>query len=191
MATHKKSITRPARRIARSRKAITPIIAVIMLLMMAVATASAMYYWLNRIQTQQQGAIESYQSGVFENLASNVDIIGTKYIDGNQTLELVVQNTGNTKIVISNSGTKPTTEWAVFDADQKPICATDWSGTGSNIRCLSGCGTTTNLDTGQIRRVLLNLTSSDCSVQYLTNGTTYVFEIGWSGKTKSAGSFVK
>ncbi len=176
---------------ATSKKSITPIIAVIMLLMMAVATASAMYYWLNRIQTQQQGAIESFQSGVFENLASNVDIIGTKYIDGNQTLELVVQNTGNTKITVSNSGTKPTTEWAMFDSDQKPVCATDWSGTGINTRCLSGCSTSTILDTGQIRRVLLNLTASDCAIQYLANGSTFTFEISWSGKTKSAGSFVK
>jgi len=40
------------------KRGITPIIAIILLLMMTVAVSGAMFYWLSRVQGQTQGAVE-------------------------------------------------------------------------------------------------------------------------------------
>ena len=193
MAT-KRGITRSLRapRIAfPNRKAITPIIAVIMLLMMAISTASGLFYWLSRVQNQQQGTVESFQSSLFESLIASVDVMSAKYNDQSQNLSIVFQNTGNIKIPLTNGSVKPTTEWAVFDADQKAICATDWSAQGTTIKCMAGCGTSTQLEVGQIRTVTLNLTGTDCGIQGITNNTVLSFTIYFSGKATTTGSFLK
>ena len=193
MAT-KRGITRSllAPRIAfPNRKAITPIIAVIMLLMMAISTASGLFYWLSRVQNQQQGAVESFQSTLFESLITSVDILSAKYGDQQQNLSIVLQNTGNVKLSLTNTSTKPTTEWVLFDSDQKAVCATDWSGTSDSIKCMSGCGLTTQLEVGQLQTVLLNLTGSACTIQGITNNSIVSFSIDFSGKTTTTGSFLK
>ena len=174
-----------------TKKGITPIIAVIMLLMMAISTASGLFYWLSRVQNQQQGTVESFQTSLFESLVSSVDVMSTRYVDRSQNLSIVLQNTGNTKIPLTNGSVKPTTEWVLFDAEQKAICATDWSAQGTNVKCMNGCGTSTQLEVGQIRTLVLNLSGTDCGVQSVTNNTVLAFTIYFSGKATTTGSFLK
>lgn len=174
-----------------TKRGITPIIAVIMLLMMAISTASGLFYWLSRVQNQQQGAVESFQGTLFESLIASVDILSAKYGDQQQNLSIVLQNTGNLKLSLTNTSNKPTTEWVLFDSDQKAVCATDWSGTSDNVKCISGCGLTTQLEVGQIQTILLNLTGSACTVQGVINNSVLSFSIDFSGKTTTTGSFVK
>ncbi len=172
-------------------KGITPIVAVILLLMMAISTASGLFYWLSRVQNQQQGTVENYQTTLFENLVASADIMSASYADQGENISITFQNTGNLKLPLINGSVKPTTEWVLFDPDQKAICATDWSGTGTNIRCISGCGLTKQIEVGQILRVVLSLNNSDCDIQAVTNNSVLSFSVSLSGKATATGSFLK
>jgi len=176
---------------SKSKKGLTPIISVILLLMMAVSTAAGMFYWLSRVQGQQQGSIESFQSGLFEDLASAVDVVDADYNDTSQLLDMFFQNTGNTQITIDNASAAPTTEWILFDANQKAICSTNWLGASNAPSCVRGCGTASLIEIGQLKRVTLNLGSSDCAIRNQANGTVLSFIVNFSGKTTTSGSFVK
>jgi len=142
-----------------NKKGISPVIAIILLLMMTVAVAGAAFFWLSRIQNQLQGGVESFQGTVFTQIASAVDVVDADYVNASSTENLTIffQNTGNTKIPISNSGTFPTTTWILRDSDQVAVCSTNWEGTSPNVECISGCGTTTEIEVGQIHQVRLDL----------------------------------
>ena len=101
------------------KRGITPIIAIILLLMMTVAVSGAMFYWLSRVQGQTQGAVESFQSNLFTNIASEVSIIEANYNDTLEQLHIFLHNTGNTQITLDNSTTYPTTDWILFDSDRE------------------------------------------------------------------------
>ncbi len=173
------------------KRGITPIIAIILLLMMTVAVSGAMFYWLSRVQGQTQGAVESFQSNLFTNIASEVSIIEANYNDTLEQLHIFLHNTGNTQITLDNSTTYPTTDWILFDSDRKSVCSTDWGSTTNSTPCYSGCGSTVELSVGQIREIRLNLTNSPCDITSKVNGSVFSFIIDFSGKATTAGSFVK
>ncbi len=81
-----------------SKKAITPILAIILTLMMAVAISSALFYWLSRIQNQQQGTAAQSQERLFETLATCLNVPTFDYNTLDNQSNLIVQNCGNTKI---------------------------------------------------------------------------------------------
>ncbi len=178
-------------KIKQNKKGLTPIISVILLLMMAVSTAAGMFYWLARVQGQQQGSIESFQSGLFDNLASAVDIVDADYNTSIGHLDLFLQNTGNSKVPLDNTTTTPTTAWVLFDANQRAICSTDWSGTGGAPLCVQGCGSASVLEIGQIRHIEMNLSGSNCGVGGQPGGAVMSFLIDFSGVTTTAGSFIR
>jgi len=106
-------------------------------------------------------------------------------------LDLYLQNSGNSKILLDNSTATPTTQWILFDAAQRAICATDWHGGSGAPACMLNCAENSTIAVGQIRQVRLNLTLGGCSVRSQANGTVLAFQIDFSGKTKTAGSFIK
>ena len=175
-----------------NRKGLTPIISVILLLMMVIAVAGGMFFWVTRIQGQQQGGIESYQGKFFTTAATQASVIKATYNDSNQSLSIFVQNTGNNPIPVPTTSTYPTTEWIVSDSNQKAICSTSWAGSAAisgATNCTRGCGT--DISIGQIRQINLALSSSECSLVSQPNGSKISFLIDFSGKTTASGSFDK
>jgi flagellin-like protein len=165
-------------------KGITPIISIILLLMMTIAVAGGAFFWLTRIQNQLQGGVESYQATTLTQMASRVDVLSANYDGENLTIHL--QNTGNTKIPLTNTSTYPTTTWILRDENQIAKCSTTWSST--DTKCISGCGENAQLDVGQMAEVKLNLTGS-CKITS-AGGKLYSFTIDFSGKTTTSGSFI-
>ena len=176
----------------KSKKAISPIIAVILLLMMTVAVAGAAFFWLSRIQGQMQGGVESYQGKLFENIASKVDVIDAdwKGSGGVENLTIFFHNTGNSKIPISDASTFPTTTWILRDSDQVALCSANWGGGTNQTACVEGCGTNLQMDVGEIHKVILRLYGS-CQIQSKPAGTVFSFTVDFSGKTTTSGSFIK
>lgn len=176
----------------RGKKGITPIIAIILLLMMTVAVAGAAFFWLSRIQNQLQGGVESYQGTMFTQMASSINVVGVNY--NNSKLTMFFQNTGNTKIPISNSTSYPTTTWILKDFNQVAICSSNWT-TGSPALCIEGCRDDGSLfiNVGDINKVVLNLGGA-CDITDGTRypgGTVFSFTVDFSGKTTSSATFVK
>jgi flagellin-like protein len=175
-----------------NKKGISPVIAIILLLMMTVAVAGAAFFWLSRIQNQLQGGVESFQGTIFTQISAAVDVVDADYINasGNENLTIFFQNTGNTKVPVSNSAVFPTTTWILRDSDQVARCSTNWNGTAPNVGCVIGCSPTTEIEVGQIHQVRLDLAGSACSLIGFGNGTVFSFTADFSGKTTSSGSFI-
>lgn len=170
-----------------NQKGITPIIAIILLLMMTVAVAGAAFFWLSRIQNQLQGGVESFQGTMMTQIASRVDVVDADYNTSNGRLTMFFQNTGNTKIPINNATGAPTTTWYLKDSSQSAICSSDWSGI-----CTTGCNSTIQMDVGEIHKVVLDISSGACAISDSKyNGTVLSFTVDFSGRTTASGSFVK
>lgn len=177
----------------KSKKGISPVIAVILLLMMTVAVAGAAFFWLSRIQGQMQGGVESYQGKIFENIAAKVDVIDADYatLSSTENLTVFFHNIGNSKIPVSDAASFPTTTWILKDSDQVALCSTNWGGGTNQTTCNEGCGSSTQIDVGEIHKVVLRLSSSACSILSKPSGTVFTFTVDFSGKTTTSGSFVK
>jgi len=176
----------------KSKKSISPIIAVILLLMMTVAVAGAAFFWLSRIQGQMQGGVESYQGKLFENIASKVDVIDADWrgSGSDENLTIFFHNTGNSKIPVANAASFPTTTWILRDSDQVAVCSANWGGGLNGTNCLEGCGTNTLIDVGEIHKVVLRLLPP-CAISSKSAGTVFSFTVDFSGKTTTSGSFIK
>jgi len=177
------------RRITRGKRGITPIIAIILLLMMTVAVAGAAFFWLTRIQGQLQGGVESFQGRIFETIASSVNVIDSDF--SSNELTIFFHNTGNTEVPVKDSDTFPTTTWILRDSNQVSVCSSDWSGVGNNTDCTTGCGGSEIIGVGEIKKVVLDLAGSSCSLTSFSDGTVFSFVVDFSGVTTTAGSFVK
>jgi flagellin-like protein len=158
-----------------SKKGITPIIATILLLMMAVAIAASSFFWISRVQNQMQGGTESFQSTLMTQMTSAVKVVGVDAgcygSDICSNITIFFQNTGNTKIPIANSSSYPTTTWILRDENQITVCSTHWNSTaGTGALCIKGCGNTTFMEVGQTSSVTLNLTDP-CNISLATIGS--------------------
>ena len=174
-----------------TKRGITPIIAIILLLMMTVAIGGAMFYWLTRIQGQTQGGVESFEGRLFENIASHVNVVDADYTNStNENLTIFFQNTGNKKIPIANRSVFPTTTWILKDSDTVAVCSGDWSGGGTTARCASGCNATTNIDIGEIKAVTLNTAGTACDITSYGGGRIFFFTVDFSGEASASGSFI-
>lgn len=179
---------------ATSKKSITPIIAIILTMMMVVAVAGAMFYWLTRIQEQGQGGVESFNTRFFSTAATAANVIRTNYngtFASNEFMSVLIQNTGNAKVATQVNAT-PSVEWVVSDSAGRTVCTQPWNGavgSNRNVICSLGCGA--DINPGQIRELRLNITSTECTLVNITNGTQINFIITFQGKATAAGSFVK
>lgn len=85
-----------------NRRGITPIIAVILIVMITVSAAGAMFFWLTRIQNQGQGAVENSQSVLLERISTCVDIPSMKFNIFENKTRLAVQNCGSSEFILGD-----------------------------------------------------------------------------------------
>ena len=168
----------------------TPIVAIILLLMMTVAAAGTSFYWLIKIQSEMQGGTEQYQENVFDRLASTINWLDADYNSTAETLTIYLQNVGTTEIPLDNSLTDPTTTWILKDSEQITVCESKFSGpVGTTVYCYSGCGTSTNLGASASTSIALNLTDTGCDVSSYADDTLMRVTIYFSGKATTSGTF--
>ena len=176
-------------------KGITPIVAMILLLMMTVAAAGTSFYWLIRIQGELQGGTQQFQGQTFERMTSNVnwqDATFNATNHTNQYLEIVLLNTGTTKIPINTDSTSPKSQWTLLDSEQDIICTTDFSNTSTDVLCTTGC--TIDLAIKELRSITLNWSDSSSPCD-LSDSTTYpddtliYAKINFNGKATASGTF--
>jgi flagellin-like protein len=177
----------------RGNKGITPIIATILLLMMVLAIAGSAFFWVSRIQNQMQGGAESFQSTLTTQMSSAVKVVGveagcpTGYNCKNMTI--FFQNTGNTKIPVNNNSDYPTTTWILRDDNQITRCSANWNSTETN--CTYGCGNNEFINVGEIKKVILNISTSLCAINgTYDRGKSFSFTVDFSGKTTASSSFI-
>ena len=172
-----------------SKKGITPIVAIILLLMMTVAAAGTSFYWLIKIQSQMQGGTEQYQENVFDRLASTVNWLDADYNATSEVLTIYLQNVGTTDIPLDNATADPTTTWLLKDSEQVTVCESKFDGSGRNIDCQSGCGTSTELSSSASTSITLNLSGSNCDVSGYADDSLMRATIFFSGESTTSGTF--
>ena len=177
-------------RLNKRKRGISPVIAIILLLMMTVAVAGAAFYWLTRIQGQMQGGVESFESNLFENIASNIEVIDADYSSANENITMYLQNTGNKKIPLVKRSTFPTTTWILRDQNGVAVCSSDWSGEGTAVSCATGCGANVKIDIGEIKTATVNTAGTKCDISGYGGGKVFHFIVDFSGEASAGGSFI-
>lgn len=181
-------------------KGLTPVIAMILLLMMTVAAAGASFYWLIRIQGELQGGTQQFQEQTFERMTSNVnwqDATHYGSVQENQTLNITLLNTGTTKIPINTDSTSPKTQWTLLDSEQDIICTTDFSNKTSDVLCTTGCASDLAIKELRLLTIFWNGTAgSPCDLNVPNNAnTTYpddtliYAKLNFNGKATASGTF--
>ncbi len=84
--------------LTKRKNGVTALIALIMILMMAVVLSTVLFYWLTRIQNQQQGTAGQAQERLFDTLASCLSVPTIDYNTLDNQSNVIIQNCGNTKI---------------------------------------------------------------------------------------------
>jgi flagellin-like protein len=84
------------------RRGITPIIATILVVMMTVAAAGAMFFWLTKIQATGQGAVEESQTTLLERMSACATIPTFNYNNYDNKSNMDIQNCGNTMLTIGD-----------------------------------------------------------------------------------------
>lgn len=143
-----------------NKKSMTPIIAIVLILMMTVAVGATMYYWLTRIQTSEQGTVEQSQERLFEVLSACVNIPAFSYNTITNVTNGVMENCGNIKLKIG-------------DDDIEDVAVVSSEGTESPCSFTlnsSVCNTCSfELSPGEVKLLTINFTAAACS-NYITEG---------------------
>jgi len=84
------------------RRGITPIIATILVVMMTVAAAGAMFFWLTKIQATGQGAVEESQTMLLERMSACATIPTFNYNNYDNKSNMDIQNCGNTMLTLGD-----------------------------------------------------------------------------------------
>jgi len=179
----------------KSKKGITPIIAIILLMMMTVAAAGAAFFWVLRLQSSFTGSSEQFGDSLNEYLNSQLLVDLAEYASGEDegdggNLTLVISNVGAQPIPLDSGSSSPTTTLLIKDKDQKLICSTENVNT-EPATAVSGFGT--DLGVSAKKTLVLNLTS-DCAIDAdatYTNGSLFYFDIDFSGQASTGGTFKK
>ena len=174
----------------KSKKGLTPVIAIILLLMMTVAAAGAAFFWFVRIQSEMQGGTESYSEQLSETIAARADVSETD-VTNDEALKVIIRNTGNAAIPLAN--TEKVT-WILKDSDQNIVCNQQLNGTfgtPTETFCQSGCET--DIAVRSSRELLLNISNSTsaCFLGAKSNNTLFYFKMDFAGVTATGGQFVK
>ena len=170
-------------------KGLTPVIAMILLLMMTVAAAGASFYWLLRIQGELQGGTQQFQEQTFEQMTSVVGWQSATFhnVSGENELILTIANRGTTKIPIDNESSSGV-QWLLLDNEQSHVCTSNWNNT--NVKCNSGCIGDGDLLVNELRTINLtlkgacNLTAQGIAEDQLMFATIY-----FGGKATASGQF--
>jgi len=130
------------------KRGITPIIAIILVLMITVSAAGVMFYWLSRIQHQQQGTIESSQKQLFETLSSCVSIPTFRYNTIDNQTDVVFQNCGNVLHRIGDT-----------DLIEDRVIVSSGSACSFLLNSSNCIGCPFTLEPGAVQDVILNFTA--------------------------------
>ena len=174
----------------KNKKGITPIIAVILLLIMTVSAAGTAFYWLSLIQNQLK-AEEQLNIKKYGELEGQVEIVASRYDEDVDSLILFLRNIGGSNIPIETDPEIPTTLWILKDQNENVICSTDWSGTNGGPICKEGCNKVIN--SGEIRRVVLSNFGQNalCDITTQPPNSLIHYTIDFSGKAVITGGFVR
>ncbi len=149
-----------------SKKGISPILAVLLLLMLAVASAGAAFIWFSKMSSGLQAAGTEQVDAQTAKYGKAITIENVVYDNDSGGMEFTVVNNGRTTLReirdICAEGIS-TTRTNILDEDLDPICsAVKWCGDGSNsyIECNEGCSE--DLPGHDSRRIKLNLTNTTC-----------------------------
>ena len=83
---------------ATSRKAITPIISIILLLLMTVVASAGVYFWMNSVQTDLQSSVEGNIVDSFNDKNTQFTIVSTSCNSTADTIKVILMNTGSVDI---------------------------------------------------------------------------------------------
>jgi flagellin-like protein len=164
----------------KTRKAITPILAIILTLMMAVALSSALFYWLSRIQNQQQGTAAQSQERLFETLATCLNVPTFDYNTLDNQSNLVVQNCGNTKV---NFGDTRIDDVAIISATGINPC-------NLNINSSLCIGCPAAIEPGGVATLAFNWTAEPNCAGKIVKGVKHQISFFVDRKTTVSRSFV-
>ena len=164
-------------------KGLTPIIAMILLLMMTVAAAGASFYWLLGIQGDLQGSTQQFQQQTFEQMTSVVGWQTATYSPLTENLLITIVNRGTTKIPIDNESSSGV-QWVLLDNEQEHVCTSNWNGT--NVLCNGGC--VDDLLVSELRTMNLTLKST-CKLNATAEDQLIFSTIYFGGKATASGQF--
>jgi len=171
------------------KKAVTPTIAIIILLFITVSAAGAAFYWLNLIEDQlkAQKNINVKEYGGAENV---LEVLASRYDEDSDNLILFVKNAGSETIPVKTDPAVPTTLW-VLKGEKSVICSTDWSGNDNAPVCKEGCSR--KIASGELRKIVLENLDQDslCNVVSQQPGQLIFYTIDFSGKAMATGGFVR
>ncbi len=163
-----------------TRKGITPILAIILTLMMAVAISSSLFYWLSRIQNQQQGTAAQSQERLFETLATCLNVPTFDYNTLDNQSNLIVQNCGNTKVDFGDTRID----------DLAIISATGVNPCNLNINSSLCVGCPASLEPGGVATLTLNWTAEPNCASKIKRGVKHQISFFVDRKTTVSRSFV-
>ncbi|MBI2040931.1 MAG: hypothetical protein HYT16_02395 [DPANN group archaeon] len=150
-------------RIFCSRKTITPIIAVILTMMIAVAAGGAMFYWISRLQTQDQGAVTQSQQRLFETLSACLSLSSFDMNLISNRSNFVLQNCGSTKI---NFGDANAEDFGIISSQGIDPCT-------FSVNTTSCIGCPVFLKPGEAATLSLNWTNEKRCVGQIVAGKQY------------------
>lgn len=171
-----------------NKRGITPIIAIILLLILTVSTAGTAFYWLysieGKIAAEEQLNIKKYGD-----LEGQLKVVAARYNAGD--LIIFFQNIGNSAIPIETASKTPTTLWLLETEQQNIICSTDWSGVDNGPVCKEGC--INAIASGELRQIVLgNLgVGTLCNVENQPSESLLHYTVDFSGKAVADGGFVR
>ena len=85
-----------------SKKGVESIIAVVLILMITIASASSFFFWYNRVQKSAQGRAEHSTTTFLNQMVSCVKLPYANYNLINNESEIQVQNCGTTSVKIGD-----------------------------------------------------------------------------------------
>lgn len=152
-----------------SRKGVTPVIAIVLLLMMTVAAAGAAYTWFSQMQ-------ENLQSEATAGLQTELSVKDMVCDADADEIRLSLKNSGSTSIDVSDVD-------VFIDGSDGHLNATvqdaDWTSSGSSG---TGCGSATCefADAGGFDEATIQLSNADTGSGFLVEGKFYTIEADFS-----------
>jgi hypothetical protein len=159
-----------------NKKAITPIISILLMVMLTVAIGSGFYFWYSDVQSSSQQTAQYYNQELLDNMIAETDIVDTpayntlaedQYcIEG--TLVFHLQNTGANSIEIDKSKAYI----RLWDSNDETICSgiIDGSTISSEYRIYAAASNAS--------------VTENVSIYYTTDGTTWTEVLDQAGITE-------
>jgi hypothetical protein len=118
-----------------SKRAVTNIISLLLVILITFAIASAMYFWLTRIQIESQEVGTQYHEQTLSSIITEVKVVDEPLYNTLSedspciptSIKMLIQNTGAKKVGIDNSS-----EILISDSNNNVLCLSTFEGTCTN-----------------------------------------------------------